>query len=855
MKWADTVEGLMLKTDYQQRIEDGYQAALQRIGERKAFFMVPSSELTPDEALCLKFLIASMPVSDAASYDGQLLLKFARHALKVREETPWGKGLPDDLFLNFVLFYRINNEDIVFCRDQFYSELKERIFGKSMTQAALEINYWCYEKATYQASDPRTASPLTVIKNTRGRCGEESTLAVTAFRSAGIPARQCYVPRWSHCDDNHAWVEVWADGAWHYLGACEPEPVLNKGWFTYASSRAMLVHSRAFSPLLESDQITAPNGCLTEVNNLKTYADTEELTVTVLDSDGNPKEGASVRFEVLNYAELYPVAVYKTDANGQTVFTTGKGDLGVSAAQDGLVAWEKVDLRKCSRITLQLREPSSLPPMSEFDVFPPEGFIRKEIPLCGKPLELHEEKLERARTVRESYQSTFIGPEEAEILSQQFSDFQPKIREFLQKSKGNRQEMLRFLRLDAPLDLKIALLESLSDKDMLDLNADVLEEHLRFALPFQKDFDALIFRQYVLCPRICNEPTVPYRAFLTDYFSAEQKSSFRSNPMLIQKFIDAEIRDGSELDYDALTADPKGLLQMKLGSQSSKDLLFAAICRSLGIPSRLDPVLHKPQYWEENRWMDAAPSSSDENDRTCTLTLVNTAQEPLAYEQNLTVSKLTDGAFQMIGCNTDWVGSTLKMQLTPGYYKVITANRQIDGSILAKAYVIRLTDGENAELKVALRESQTYSRLKNLPVSNYSLEALDGSMHTLAELTSASKSTILAVLEAGAEPTEHLLNEIVEWKEAYQQKNVLLLVSSPEAIQDATLKRTLKAVPTLSVFICREDSFPLRLFEELELGDHRLPLSTVLGQNQNARFAFSNYNVGTAKLLLQISDF
>ena len=51
----------------------------------------------------------------------------------------------------------------------------------------------------------------------------------------------------AHCDDNHAWVEVWAEGRWYFLGACEPEEVLNKGWFSHASSRALLVHSRNFS--------------------------------------------------------------------------------------------------------------------------------------------------------------------------------------------------------------------------------------------------------------------------------------------------------------------------------------------------------------------------------------------------------------------------------------------------------------------------------------------------------------------------------------------------------------------------------------------------------------------------------
>ena len=60
---------------------------------------------------------------------------------------------------------------------------------------------------------------------------KESTFLVTALRSIGIPARQLYVPWWAHCDDNHAWVEAQVDGSWHYLGACEPEEALDRGWF------------------------------------------------------------------------------------------------------------------------------------------------------------------------------------------------------------------------------------------------------------------------------------------------------------------------------------------------------------------------------------------------------------------------------------------------------------------------------------------------------------------------------------------------------------------------------------------------------------------------------------------------
>ena len=115
-----------------------------------------------------------------------------------------------------------------------------------MKEAALEINHWCHEKVTYVGSDIRTSAPLSTVKNAKGRCGEESTFTVAAYRAAGIPARQCYTPRWAHCDDNHAWVEICIDGKWQYVGACEPEAELNLGWFTQSAKKAMLVHTKVF---------------------------------------------------------------------------------------------------------------------------------------------------------------------------------------------------------------------------------------------------------------------------------------------------------------------------------------------------------------------------------------------------------------------------------------------------------------------------------------------------------------------------------------------------------------------------------------------------------------------------------
>ena len=73
-----------------------------------------------------------------------------------------------------------------------FNEPKDRK-GMSMYECGTRTT-WCHEKVNYKAADGRTSSLATIV----GRCGEESTFTVTALRSVGIPARQCYTPRWAH---------------------------------------------------------------------------------------------------------------------------------------------------------------------------------------------------------------------------------------------------------------------------------------------------------------------------------------------------------------------------------------------------------------------------------------------------------------------------------------------------------------------------------------------------------------------------------------------------------------------------------------------------------------------------------
>ncbi|WP_327204761.1 transglutaminase-like domain-containing protein [Paenibacillus sp. DMB20] len=372
-------------------------------------FGIFQDNLTEEETWALKYLYAYMPVNDMADYDGTLFLSHVRKTLEIRAQVPWGARVPDHLFLHFVLPYRVNTENIEDSRGILHNELAGRTAKLSMKDAIKETNYWCHEKATYIGSDLRTMSPLTMIRNARGRCGEESTLAVAALRSIGIPARQVYTPRWAHCDDNHAWVEAWADGSWYYIGACEPEARLNQGWFSPPARRAMLINTRIYADYPGPEDITLADEWFTEINLLENYAPTRLIHVTVKDEQGVPVSGAEVRFEVYNMAELYPIASLPTNDRGEACFKTGFGDLLIRAVKDG--RWGEVkhsaDDSRCELILGSIEQPTGT---VDFDMVPPPEREGEEAEaLSEEQIERHNRRLEEGTNIRTGYEKNVPG--------------------------------------------------------------------------------------------------------------------------------------------------------------------------------------------------------------------------------------------------------------------------------------------------------------------------------------------------------------------------------------------------------------------------------------------------------------
>ncbi|MBR1539126.1 MAG: transglutaminase domain-containing protein, partial [Bacteroidales bacterium] len=289
----------------------------------------------------VKFLYANMPHPDLAAHPHAYWQANVDKTLEVRERMGW--DIPEREFLHFVLPLRVNNEPLDDFRTLYADTLCARVAGMTLGQAALEINHWCHEMATYQPSDGRTSSPLQTIRRGVGRCGEESVLAVAALRAAGIPARQVYTPRWAHTDDNHAWVEVYVDGKWQFMGACEPEPRLNMAWFTGPVSRAMILHTKVFGDYHGDEDVIQRTPCYTEINVIRGYVPARRSVVTVVDLAGRPVRDARVEFKIYNYGEFYTVAAYQTDRKGQAALDMGLGDMVAWASKAGRFGLAVID--------------------------------------------------------------------------------------------------------------------------------------------------------------------------------------------------------------------------------------------------------------------------------------------------------------------------------------------------------------------------------------------------------------------------------------------------------------------------------------------------------------------------------
>ena len=842
-------------TNYRNTVENIFKERIKTVG--KTFYNTQKENLTADEQEALKFLYAYMPLADVTDYPTSFFADNVRMSFKARKEMPWGKNVPELLFRHFVVPIRVNNEALDNARSVFYNELKDRIKGMSMMDAIIEVNHWCHEKVTYQPSDARTSAPLATLKTATGRCGEESTFAVAALRAVGIPARQVYTPRWAHTDDNHAWVEAWADGKWYFLGACEPEPVLNLGWFNAPASRAMLMHTRAFGDYNGPEEVMLRTSNFTEINLTSNYAPVAPIDFYVKDSEGKPVENARVEFKIYNYAEFFTAVTKYTDANGHTSLSAGIGDLVVWASKDGKYTYQKVSFGKDKETILTLPEgaptssvgalETSAPPKCTYlDLVPPKE--DPQLPYVSD--EMHKENQRRFAledSIRKAYTATFPTMEEAKRINERGA-------EYIFKSRGNKQTIVDFIyRHSDNEDRVMGILATLSDKDLRDITTEILED----------SYNATTDQ---LSPRVEDELiTIPFKQYFEKAFSKKAADAFRADPMKLVEWIKKNIRLNPDKKALRIAQTPVGVMKSKITDERSRDIFFVDVARSLGIEAQKDAVTGKIQYKKNGEWQDVKFEVQNSKLKTqnskLALGTIKLTYEPTKlldnpkYYSHFTISRIENGTAQLLnfdegqadmGNGTTW-SNTFKngYKLDAGTYMLTTGTRLANGSVLASNRIFEIVKGQTTTLPLEIRQNTNEVTV----IGSFNSESLvtkDGKEVSLLSQTGRGYY-VVGILGVGQEPTNHALHDIEKMKEAFEAwgRPVVLLFES-EADAAKFNHDEFPGLPSTVQFALDKDgSVRKQIAREMKLmNEKQMPMFIIADTFNRVVFVSQGYTIG-----------
>lgn len=206
----------------------------------------------------VNFLAANMPADIVIAADQ--LQTNAEYALKARSSCAAASIVPDDIYYNYVLPFRLLDEPIDNWRVPFYVALLPSVQSSSTIQAAVQAvlpQVWTSLRSSASVAQllggltpaelekpiifkgnntPQIMAPIseTLMKG-YASCTGLSIVAAAALRSVGIPARIVGTAQWNTDEGgNHNWVEVWIGPSaddWIFFDAVPGLVSFNQVWF------------------------------------------------------------------------------------------------------------------------------------------------------------------------------------------------------------------------------------------------------------------------------------------------------------------------------------------------------------------------------------------------------------------------------------------------------------------------------------------------------------------------------------------------------------------------------------------------------------------------------------------------
>ena len=667
-------------------------------------------------------------------------------------------------------------------------------------------------------------------------------------------------------------MEAWADGKWYFLGACEPEPVLNLGWFNAPASRGMLMHTKVFGRYEGKEEVMSVTPNYTEINVIENYAPIAQAKVKVTDGQGNPVSGAQVEFKLYNYAEFYTVATKQTDAEGTCALTAGKGDMLVWASKDGKFGFSKLSFGKDNELTVMLDKTPGDNCVIDFDIVPPAESANLPAVTAEQRAE-NNCRLAYEDSIRNAYVATFMSEDSARRLAKQYKLDADVVAKILAASRGNYKVIADFItRLRSEDSRKggIDLLQQISAKDLRDVSLEVLIENMLSHVRTS----AVNFRKYVRNPRISNEMLTPYKTFFDKVISQETEQIYLEEPAKLIAWVAENIRVEKDCNLGGPAISPAGVWKARVADAHSRDIFFVAMARSMGMPARIDEVTGKVQLIEDTGLIDVNFEKALSDESRLQRGKLVAGYKPVKsldnpkYYSHFTISKVTpQGRLQLLaydegdadmGSGTTW-SNLLKegTALDAGNYVLVTGTRLASGAVLSNVTFFSVEPQKTTKIDLVMRESKDEVQV----IGNFNSESLftpivdKGNPSSKQSLLQACGRGyfVVGILGVNQEPTNHALRDIAAYKvdlEKWGRKMVFLFPDEAQA--GRFTKESFPGMPSTIMYGIDTDGIAKQIAEAMKLRNkNSLPIFIIADTFNRVVFVSQGYTIGLGEQLMK----
>jgi hypothetical protein len=642
-----------------------------------------------------EFLLESMPEVDIVNLEPDDFIEYFDALSLNLSRVPWKDKITDYLFYHYILPHRVSQEPLErftqIYKDTLYELVKD---SKGMKEAVLRVNEWCFTKIKYKPTERWDQNAMTTIKRGFGRCEEMAILFIKALRTVCIPAREVYTPRWPFTESNHAWVEVWIDGKWYFLGAAEPGD-LNWTWFRNSVKRTAVVLGVVYGEVSGEREIVYKRGKdYTIINSLPTYAEPLELTVKVMNND-KPVSNAIVSLSVYNYAAPSPV-LKDTARDGEAKFVVGKTDFFIYAKRDTLKGFMIYHPADIERDTVILNIGRNDIPDTSFWLY-----VKRVEEVEGEPE--YRPNMDSLKSVQEENLKKLedISIDERDSI----------LIEILKGARGNWMDLYSFYK-NLSRDDKILfkrVFKGENPKDLVGMDTTGLGDELNFlkeSIKLSEKFgvsDSLL-DDYVLRERILYEEYGFYRKPIFESLGDLLGDGIEETVKGVLSWTLENVRESQKENFFGPMMNPHDVLRAKKGREIEIYVFITGVLRTFGIPARVKWNRKGVEYWNRG-WREISLNEEEEEIKEPAYLVIEFFKEgenvtdDMEYYRDYSIIKFEEKPVRL-DPDIEKVEKSVVVRLEKDVYYLVTGFRNAFGDAYVRLKRIDLSERDTLYLRV-----------------------------------------------------------------------------------------------------------------------------------------------------------